>query len=327
MKDWLERYLGFSRKEIQGLTVLIVLGGLLLILPHLYSWLKGPEIDQITKQEEEEIATFLARIKTSNASYTSSSESFSNKKLDNSVKPTIEYSSFNPNALKLKQGLDLGLSERQIQMIHNYVAKGGKFYKKEDFAKIYAISEEDYLRLEPYINIPKVVKVYKKGEERTLNKPNSAFNKSKMTSAPRQENVIIQKHFIELNSTDSIELQLLRGIGPVFASRIIKFRDRLGGFYSPLQLLDVYGMDEERFLAIKDQLSASSELVKKLDINSISYDQLKIHPLLSYKQANAIVQYRTQHGKFRSIQDLSKVAILNEEILLKIAPYLNIPND
>lgn len=319
MKDWLVRYFGFSRKETQGLTVLVILGGMLFIFPHLYSWLKKPEIEQVSVENEEEIALFLAGIKTPNQDYRSAAVASSSEDLNTAFRSTITYSKFNPNSLSLKQGLELGLNERQVKMIHNYLSKGGRFYKKEDFAKIYAISEDDYIRLEPYITIPKVEKSTIKKEEQ--NSTNS-FVENKRSEVKKKEYTSIEKYNIELNSTDSIELQLLHGIGPVFASRIIKFRERLGGFHSPSQLLEVYGMDEERFIAISDQISVNSQLIKKIEINSISYSQLRTQPLLTNKQANAIVQYRTQHGKYKDIQDLSKVVILNEDILLKIAPYL-----
>ena len=39
---------------------------------------------------------------------------------------------------------------------------------------------------------------------------------------------------------------------------------------------------------------------------------------------NAIIQYRTQHGSYKSIDDLRKIAILNEEIIRKIEPYFSL---
>ena len=41
---------------------------------------------------------------------------------------------------------------------------------------------------------------------------------------------------VELNSADSTTLRRVPGIGPVFASRIVRFRSLLGGFYTVSQL-------------------------------------------------------------------------------------------
>src|SRR5690606_12819605 len=156
----------------------------------------------------------------------------------------IDYFEFNPNKLTFQEGNRLGLTERQIRMIQNYVSKGGVFYKKEDFEKIYAITIEDYERLAPYISIPKVESSKQSSFTVKSSNPPERIKKE-------EQSVPI---YIELNSTDSIALQQLRGIGPVFASRIIRFRDNLGGFHDVSQLRNVYGMDEERFQGIVDQL-------------------------------------------------------------------------
>jgi DNA uptake protein ComE-like DNA-binding protein len=117
-------------------------------------------------------------------------------------------------------------------------------------------------------------------------------------------------------------LQDLRGIGPVFASRIVRFRDNLGGFYDVSQLLSVYGMDEERFEGIKDHVFVDTLLLRKINVNKADFELLRKHPLISPKQANAIVHYRKQHGEFVRISDLLKIALLDEDFLIKIAPYL-----
>jgi DNA uptake protein ComE-like DNA-binding protein len=49
---------------------------------------------------------------------------------------------------------------------------------------------------------------------------------------------------------------------------------------------------------------------------------MKSHPYLRYNLANAIVQYRTQHGNFFSVADIKKIMLVTEEIFNKAAPYL-----
>jgi hypothetical protein len=147
MKVWLEKYFGFTQKEIRGLCVLIPFIGLLMAFPTIISWVQSDEKDSITAIHEKEIYDFLTRVQTGRKEKMNS-PSFSKKE------SFIDYFEFNPNELSIQEGIRRGLTERQVQMIQTYVAKGGFFYKKEDFKKIYAISVEDYDRLVPYISIP-----------------------------------------------------------------------------------------------------------------------------------------------------------------------------
>lgn len=117
---------------------------------------------------------------------------------------------FNPNGLSLEDWMKLGLSYKQALSIKKYEDKGGRFLKKEDLKKMYVISEEVYRTLEPYISIPKI------DVNRNL-KPE--LGKAGIVSLS-----------IDINSVDSSTIQLIKGIGPAYASRIIRYRDRLGGF-------------------------------------------------------------------------------------------------
>ena len=305
MKVWLEKHFGFTQKEIRGLCVLIFLIGILIALPAVYSWIKPTENEKVTAIDEKEIREFLSSVQSS---------SIKDSDFPVSEAVAVDYFEFNPNELGIQEGIRLGLTERQVRMIQNYVAKGGSFYKKEDFNKIYAIGDKDYERLAPYISIPKA--------EGNKSSHSKRFIQDSLKTERIEPKEKMAKLSIELNSTDSIALQSLRGIGPVFASRIIRFRDNLGGFYDISQLLSVYGMDEERFLGIRDYVTVDTMLLRKININEVDYDRLRKHSFISSKQANAIVQYRKQHGNFVTIKDLSKIVLLDEDFLLKIAPYL-----
>ena len=310
MKDWLEKYFGFTQGEIRGLSVFVLVIGILMVFPMLLSRIKPNEQEFITAKDEKEIYEFLNTVQTTqkeSPSYLFSQDS----------QLVIDYFPFNPNQLTHQDGIRLGLTGRQIRMIQNYVSKGGSFRKKEDFQKIYAISVEDYERLAPYITIPKIESSKSSSYPMQNTVPGDRMKKEEQTV----------QLYIELNSTDSIALQSLRGIGPIFASRIVRFRDNIGGFYDVSQLLSVYGMDEERFKGIVNHVFVDTLLVKKININTVDYEQLRKHSLISAKQANAIVYYRKQHGNFKTIDDLLKIALIDENFLLKIAPYLKVSND
>ena len=128
---------------------------------------------------------------------------------------------------------------------------------------------------------------------------------------------------IELNSADSAQLTRVHGIGGSFAIRIVRYRNRLGGFYNKEQLKEVYGIDTAMYAEIKNQLTVDRSKIIKMNINTISFASLRQCPYLDYKQASAIIEYRNQHGKYASVDDMSKVAIITPEILTKIEPYLS----
>jgi DNA uptake protein ComE-like DNA-binding protein len=288
MKARIKNYLSITKKEWNGMVVLVVLITLVLAAPYVYQLLHKD--NTINFKDFDKAIAQLSKVEQTQGYADDKPES-----ADKLQHPVMF--PFNPNNLTADQWKLLGLSEHQAEVIEHYVAKGGRFYRKEDVKKIYAITPADYKRLEPYINIPELeynaVKKAKPGE------------------------------VIELNSADSARMTMVRGVGASFAVRIIRYRNRLGGFYNKEQLKEIYGVDSAKYAEIKDEVSVNPSKVKKININTISFDQLRIFPYLGYKQVNAIIQYRTQHGNYASIDDMRNIAILDDGILRKIEPYLN----
>lgn len=127
---------------------------------------------------------------------------------------------------------------------------------------------------------------------------------------------------IELNTADSAKLTELPGIGPSFARRIISYRDRLGGFIRKEQLKEVFGLDSEKYAGMQAQVSVDASHLKKIHINTVTFEQLSRFPYLSYKQMNAIIRFREQHGEYESPGDLKNIAIMDDATLEKIKPYI-----
>jgi competence protein ComEA len=286
MKSHIKNYLSVTKKEWNGMVVLVILIALVLILPYAYQSLHKDNT-KINETDFNKAVALLSKAKVDSPS----GKTPSDKKLANPV-----LFDFNPNVLSADQWKQLGLSEHQIKIITNYTAKGGHFYRNADLQKIYGITTEDYKRLEPYIDIPH------KEYVSTKLKPGTT---------------------IEINTADSAKLTEIRGVGPSFAMRIIRYRDRLGGFYQKEQLKDIYGVDSAKYIEIKDQLTVNPAAVTKLKINSISFESLRQFPYLTYKQVNAVIQYRVQHGNYTSVSDMENIAIITPEILHKIGPYLS----
>lgn len=128
---------------------------------------------------------------------------------------------------------------------------------------------------------------------------------------------------VELNSADTLTLQLLYGIGPTYAQRIVRYRERLGGFTSTDQLLEVYGITPELLARIRTHLTLDTSSVRRLDINSIELKQLAKHPYVEYYQARDIVRLR-QHGvRFHTADDLRAVPSMADSTLARLLPYID----
>jgi DNA uptake protein ComE-like DNA-binding protein len=277
LKTILKNYLSVTKREWNGLVILMVLIVAVWLSPYIYQYFHTDNV--VDTKGFTQAAARLQRAEQSS---------------DTSTGQTAVLFRFNPNHLPDDQWRKLGLSDRQIGMIDHYQAKGGKFNYKTDLQKIYAITAGDYQRLEPYINLPG------RGEN--------------AQPAPTL--------IIELNGADSAKLTRVSGIGPGYAVLIRRYRDRLGGFYKKEQLKEIVGIDSLTYLDIFPQVKVNTSLIKKMNINKISMSSFQVFPYLSYKQKNAIIEYRNQHGNYTSLADLRNIPIIDEGILRKIEPYI-----
>ena len=286
MKSQIKNYLSITKKEWNGLVVLVVLIVLVLAAPYVYQLFRKDKVADF-KDFDKAVAQ-LSR------AGSQPNQSNGNNLSDAKIAHPVMFP-FDPNNLSVDQWKQLGLSERQAAVIKHYEAKGGRFYRPEDVKKIYAISSDDYKRLLPYIHIPETAYARKA-------KPGEV---------------------IELNTADSAKLTELKGIGPAFAMRIVRYRGRLGGFYHKEQLKEITGIDSLKYAGLSSQVSANPAKVYKIDINTVSFNQLRLFPYLNYNQVNAIIQYRAQHGNYTAIADMKNIVLLDDVTLHKIAPYLN----
>ena len=285
---------GMSENERRGFLVLSILIGLIGITPFIYSFYVRHTaydmvlISSIVEEEQKKIASTSDSPET-HASYT-------------------ELFPFDPNNLPVEKWKMLGFTDRQVQVIKNYESKGGRFRTKADVAKMYVVSDEDFKRIAPYITLPETVPI----PQRKV--ASSSKEKTKLS---------IKKIVIDLSLADTTVLQGISGIGPVLASRIVKFRDALGGFHRIDQIKEVYGISEEQFVKMESSLVLGDSLIKKWKVNQLPMEKLAQHPYISRKEATHIVRYREQHGAFASLADLKKMHALNDDFLRKIAPYLD----
>lgn len=221
---------------------------------------------------------------------------------------------FDPNTLSREGWLRLGLREKTVRTIQNYLSKGGQFKKPEDLQKIYGLFPDEFERIAPYIKIELT------GEINTY----KDFTEKVPVESPSTKVYTSRYSVIDINSADTTALIALPGIGSKLAARIINFRDKLGGFYIVSQVAETFGLPDSTFQKIKQYLKVQPAAVKKININTATVDELKAHPYLKWAIANPIVAYRKEHGPFLKIDDIKKVMVVTEEVYNKIVPYLSI---
>lgn len=296
MRIWLNKKFGFSKREFNGLLLLIILILLLKLVPYAFYKLQPPPQTAASLTNQLKELTILSK-----------QNKFLNAKTEHNGtnKKEAKRFVFDPNTLTIEGWQSLGLSAKQAQAIINFTRKGGKFFKPEDVEKMYTISPEMYQSLKPYIQIQQQF---------------GTAAKQNLSIYPKAEKKMI---VVDINTADSAQLDEIKGVGGAFANRILKYRERLGGFYKKEQLMEVYGIDSLKYAEIKNQITLSEIKLRTINVNTAQFNDFKTNPYLSYKQINAIIQYRKQHGNFSGLADLKKVLILNDQVIGKIGPYLS----
>lgn len=311
MRKWLRNYFDMTKGEFNGLMVLVLLIFAVSCLPTVYNWLWPVPLDpQLERMAEVHFRQLMAGQRNAPA-YTTAKRSFAPAV---SAKRPLRLHRFDPNTTDLDGWQDLGFSLKQAHSILKYRQKGGQFRKAEDLQKMYVVSPEAYQKLRPYIAIAAF---------RETGAPPE--NYKRIDHVPERPAAKLPRVnvLVDINRADTTGLESIRGIGPAFAKRIIQYRDRIGGFHKKEQLMEVYGLDLVKFDEIKDQVLIDASAVKRLNVNSIRIEDFKNNPYIRYKQANAIIQYREQHGNYSNFDDLKKVIILTPEVLEQLSPYIS----
>jgi len=190
----------------------------------------------------------------------------------------VESFRFNPNTVSMNDLQRLGFSEKQAQSIINYREKGGRFRRKSDFAKSFVVADSVYKRLEPYIVIPKV----------------------------------------DINKADSAAFDELPGIGGYFARKMVEYREQLGGYSCPEQLMEIYHFDAEKYNGLKDLITCSAR--DPYPFWEADVETLKSHPhIRSWQTAKAIVLYRDNNPRdLWTIDALLSAGILTPDQATKL---------
>jgi competence protein ComEA len=315
MKDRIKDYFEFTSKEQRGIIILL---GIMLFsfLANIFLPFIIPEKPFNIEPFKSEVGIFLESIEKQDSAfgfkkseYFEGSGTPGHAELENFKALPFN---FNPNKLSEDEWLKIGMNKRIVNNIVRYKSKGGVFRDKEGFRKIYAMTEEVYMVLEPYLQFD-IPKPYQ-----SSNLPDT----SKYYKNEPYENQAPESILIELNSADSAALLVLNGIGPSFAGRIIRYRNKLGGYDHPEQLLEIKGLDSTRLLLFRQQITINPALIRKIDLNEVVFKELLKHPYFEYYLVKAIFEKKDEIKQFDSVEQIRKIPVMYEELYEKISPYL-----
>ncbi|MDD3876872.1 MAG: helix-hairpin-helix domain-containing protein [Bacteroidales bacterium] len=305
----IKEYFTFRKGDRNALLIILLLIILIILIPYIYKIFFYKEEILDFREFREDITAFeLSLKKQEQTRLRRDTSTFNFNDIDGSViKSKLKPFPFNPNNLPTEDWLRMGLSERQVQGIKNYEAHGGRFLVKTDFKKIYSISEEEYEILEPFIDLP-------------VSRP--AFTNERF-GQERNGTVTM----VDINGADTNQFKSLRGIGSKLSSRIVNYREKLGGFLSKEQILEVYGIDTSLFKSIEPYITIETSNLKKIDINMATLNELSAHPYISRNVALSIVNMRRIHGSYNGVADILKSELIDDSLFYKISPYLKIETE
>ncbi len=193
---------------------------------------------------------------------------------------TYESFRFNPNAVSVSDLCRLGFTEKQAESIDSYRKKGGRFWRPSDFAKSYVVSDTLFRRLEKYIDIP----------------------------------------LVDINVADSAAFDALPGIGGYFASKMVAYREKLGGYSDIVQLMEIYHLDKEKFAKFSDLVEVRKRPTP-FRLWSMPADSLRRHPYVrDFRTANAIVLYRNNNPRSSwTVSGLERAGIIDKETATRLS--------
>ena len=296
MKKIIKDYFTFSVRERNSAIILLVLIAFFIAFPIWYKSTKPkPVIDKVLLKEVEQ----LQQHNHSNSDSNYKSHYQSEEITENIV---FEPFNFDPNTVDESGWHRLGLRAKTIKTILNYRNKGGKFRQAEDIKKIWGIQENEAERILPYIHIVNT-------------------EPTKMGYQPYKKE-IVKPHIVDINTATIEELKILPGMINGLQYRIIKYREKLGGFLTVEQIRETYGITDSEYALIVPFLQLKPSITTKININTATDYDLSSHPYIEKNVAKAIVLYRIQHGKYSSVEDIKKIVFIKEALFQKISPYL-----
>lgn len=264
----------------------------------------------LTDEEKKELAEFEMQIRRDSLDFVNSHKyKYHNSSSHRDYYPTERFP-FDPNTADSITFLRLGLKPWQAHNALQYRRHNGRWRKPEAFLKLYGLTEEQGKELLPYIQI-------KKNAEELLWEEQKVRRDSLRATFPQK---LSPGTIISLNNADTTILKRIPGIGSYYASKIVRYRERLGGFVDVLQLKEIDGLPpkiENWFEIVKPAK------IKKIKINHSDFKTLVRHPYLNYEQVKVITNHIRLHGPINDFNDLKLSKDFSDKDFERLRPYID----
>lgn len=293
---WNQDFLIFQKRSRIAILSIVVIGVLIILGVKWYYSFCYPLSElkaELTPLEKKQIALLDKRLE-------------SKKQKAQKWRVKVPSQKFNPNHYTREDWMELGYSEKQAQSVINYKKSGFEFKVKSDLKKLFIMDNQSYKELYPYIDLPD-----------TLFK---AIPNVKNELPVKEETTLS----LSINEIDKEEFMRIKGVGDYYASKVLNFRNALGGFVNLDQLYEVYHLPDSVVDQISSHLTVDTNFVNRRNINKINLKELKQHPYISYKLANSIIAFRKTHGAYSSVEELKELVLMDAETFQKVRPYLKV---
>lgn len=212
--------------------------------------------------------------------------------------PTDTLYPFNPNYMSAYHAYRLGLPKWIPDSIQKRVGRRQYFSSQNEVRRFLGLSDSIWVAIAPYIKLPEFAPVKRK------------------TNTPKLK--------LQLNFANLEQLQQVYGVGPVLAERIVDMRTALGGFLNQSQLDDVWGLQQETIVRLWRMFSLDSvPVIKPININTATIDELAANYYISYGLAARMVAYRSRHGQIDDLHQMAHILEIDSVRIARIALYLN----
>lgn len=258
-----------------------------------------PELLEFQPEREQEFEHYLDSLH--EAEYAARKAEYARQ----APKTVIHLQPFDPNTADSITLVSVGLKPYMAKNLIRYRQAGKVFRQPDDLRTLYGMSDSLYEALQPYIQIDSAFRAGYTGEYR-----GNIDGKS----------MVKRDTVLDLNTADTTELQLLRGVGRYTAIQIIRYRQTLGGYYSVNQLYEISELPSERIDSLLPHFFADTTLITPINVNRASVKQLSHHPYISYRQAEQLYNLRRRKLRISATDDLS--AVFTPDEYIRVRHYL-----
>lgn len=219
---------------------------------------------------------------------------------------------FDPNTVDSLTLIGFGLKPWKVKNFLHYREAGKVFRSAEDLGDTYGWTEEDVEMLASYV---RVGKQYEKKEKKVEEREEWRQQAEKTEHTSNKFHTLTK---VDVNTADTAMLRRIPGVGAKISEAIVRYREKLGGFYSVEQLREIKMVSPE----LLEWMEVSSPNVQKIPVNEASFQALNSHPYISYEQTKALLQYIRLYGKVKDEQALLETGIFTKEDVERLKPYL-----